>query len=615
MNQEKGTKIIALAGNPNVGKSTLFNGLTGRNQHTGNWPGKTVAKAEGYCSTTTKSYLFVDLPGTYSLAANSPEEEIARDFICSGRQDAVIVVCDALCLERSLNLVLQTMEICSNVIVCVNLMDEARKKHVGIDLFKLEKLLKVPVIGTSAHDKKSIQGLLGFLDGILDKPRDSFEKTFYAESVEQRIAYAEQIAKEVIVTDNKEKFARDQKIDELLTSRKTGYPMMIGMLALVFWITIVGANYPSKVLWNLMFKGQGWISDFLCWVHIPMWFHDMLIFGVYRVLAWVVSVMLPPMAIFFPLFTLLEDAGFLPRIAYNMDGILNKCKACGKQALTMAMGFGCNAVGVSGCRIIDSPRERMIAILTNSFVPCNGRFPALIAVITMFFVGNAFGKGISTIISALVLTAVIVFAIGVTFLISKILSETLLKGVPSSFTLELPPYRKPQIGNVIIRSVFDRTLFVLGRAVVIAAPAGAVIWMMANVQIGDMSLLNHCAGFLNPLAKAMGLDGVILMAFILGLPANEIVLPIVIMGYMAQGTIVEMENLAQIRLLLTAHGWTIQTAASFLLFSLMHWPCSTTLLTIKKETGSVRWMAAGFLIPAVTGIIICIVFTAIFNVL
>ena len=374
----------------------------------------------------------------------------------------------------------------------------------------------------------------------------------------------------------------DRRLDRIFTSRWSGYPVMIGLLAVVFWLTITGANYPSQLLSEGLFWVQDRLTELFQYLHAPDWLHGALILGVYRVLAWVVSVMLPPMAIFFPLFTLLEDAGYLPRIAYNLDKPFKRCCACGKQALTMCMGFGCNAAGVIGCRIIDSPRERLLAILTNNFVPCNGRFPTLIAVLTMFFVGTA-GGFFDSVLSALLLTCAIVLGVVMTLLITRILSKTVLKGMPSSFTLELPPYRKPQIGKVIVRSIFDRTLFVLGRAVCVAAPAGLLIWLMANVTVGDATILNHCADFLDPFGKLMGLDGVILLAFILGLPANEIVVPIIIMTYMAQGSILELSDLEAMRALFVDHGWTWITAISMMLFSLMHWPCSTTLITIKRR--------------------------------
>ncbi|MEG1846671.1 MAG: nucleoside recognition domain-containing protein, partial [Oscillospiraceae bacterium] len=345
-------------------------------------------------------------------------------------------------------------------------------------------------------------------------------------------------------------------------------------------------------------------------IGVSPWLRDMLILGVFRVLAWVVSVMLPPMAIFFPMFTLLEDFGYLPRVAFNLDHHFRKAGTCGKQALTMCMGIGCNAVGITGARIIDSPRERLIAIITNNFMPCNGRFPTIISIITMFFIGgniSFFGSLYSTAI----LTFAIIFSVFITFQISKLLSKTLLKGVNSSFTLELPPYRKPQMGKVIVRSMLDRTIFVLGRAVVVAAPAGLIIWLLANISIGDASLLTHICEFLNPFAKLLGMDGVILTAFILGFPANEIVFPIIIMAYMATGNIMEFETLSELKMLLLSNGWTLATAISVILFSLMHWPCSTSLLTIKKETGSIKWTAVSFLVPTITGMAICFLFNLI----
>ena len=397
--------------------------------------------------------------------------------------------------------------------------------------------------------------------------------------------------------------------DRLLTGRLVGIPLMLVLLLCVLWLTIYGANYPSELLSNLLFGLEEPLARTLSGF-LPTGVVHLLVWGVYRVLAWVVSVMLPPMAIFFPLFTLLEDAGYLPRVAFNLDAGFKKCCACGKQALTMCMGIGCNAAGVIGCRIIDSPRERMIAVLTNSFVPCNGRFPMLISIITMFFIAGT-GSITASLVSAAMLTAVILLGVMMTFAVSWLLSKTLLKGLPSSFTLELPAYRRPQIGQVIIRSVFDRTLFVLGRAVTVAAPAGLIIYVMANCTVGNVTLLAHCASFLDPFARCIGIDGVILMAFILGFPANEIVIPIVIMAYMSTGTLTELGSLENLRTLLVNNGWTWLTAACTMLFSLMHWPCSTTLLSIKKETGSWRWTAVGFLLPTLSGIVICFLLTSI----
>ena len=681
-------KVIALAGNPNVGKSTVFNSLTGMNQHTGNWPGKTVTTAQGYCQSKNNSYIFVDIPGTYSLMANSAEEEVAINFICFSNPDATVVVCDATCIERNLNLVLQTMEISRNVIVCVNLMDEAKRKNIKIDLAELSKRLGVPVVGTSAHKKKNLDVLLKTIDCSIEKPSSSSPlKVKYIKPIEDAISIIEPVLKEkvndkidsrwlslrlldydetiisdvsaylkwnpvedddvkaildsakliltkagITESDLKDKIVAglvltaegicngviscdnnynnfDRKLDRVLTGKYVGYPVMIALLLFIFWLTIVGANYPSQFLSDILFYFQDKLSELFYRLSAPDWLHGVLVLGIYRVLAWVVSVMLPPMAIFFPLFTILEDSGYLPRIAYNLDNAFKKCSACGKQALTMCMGFGCNAAGVVGCRIIDSPRERLIAMLTNNFVPCNGRFPTIIAIITMFFIHETKGA-FTSVISAIFLTMVILLGVFMTFLMSKILSETLLKGEASSFTLELPPYRMPQIGKVIVRSIFDRTLFVLGRAISVAAPAGLIIWLMANIKFDGISVLSYCAGFFDPFAKLLGLDGVILMAFILGIPANEIVVPVMIMAYMAQGSIMELDTVA-LKQLLIDNGWTWLTAACTILFSLIHWPCSTTLISIQKESGSIKWTIAAFLIPTVSGMIICFAFASI----
>lgn len=680
--------MIALAGNPNVGKSTVFNALTGMNQHTGNWPGKTVSSAQGHCTHNGREYLLVDIPGTYSLMAHSAEEEVARDFICFGQDgrapDAVVVVCDATCLERNLNLVLQTLEITANVVVCVNLMDEARKRGVQVDLPRLSAALGVPVVGTSARSEKGLDALMDAVEKSTSSLPVRRHSLRYGDAVEEAVRIAEPAVSRVVDGEQRSRWVtlqlllgdksladaietffgvplhrqegiataleearqslwnhgihaeklqdevvsaimsraekicrhvvssrencndRDRKLDRILTSKRTGIPLMLLLLLGVFWLTITGANYPSQWLADGLFWIQDRLTEVFQAAGAPEWLHGALVLGVYRVLAWVVSVMLPPMAIFFPLFTLLEDFGYLPRVAFNLDKYFKKACACGKQALTMCMGFGCNAAGVVGCRIIDSPRERLIATITNVFVPCNGRFPTLIAILTMFFIGTAGGFG-SSVLSALGLTIIIVFGVMMTLLISKILSKTILKGMPSSFTLELPPYRRPQIGKVIVRSVFDRTLFVLGRAAAVAAPAGLIIWLLANITVGDISVLQHCADFLDPFGRLLGMDGVILMAFILGFPANEIVVPIIIMTYMATGTLTDMSNLAELHTLLTNNGWTWLTAVCTILFSLMHWPCSTTCVTIRKETQSIKWTAVSFLVPTIAGMLICFV--------
>ncbi|WP_462259149.1 ferrous iron transport protein B [Vagococcus teuberi] len=611
--------VITLAGNPNVGKSSVFNELTGLRQHTGNWPGKTVDLAQGRTEFEGQGFILVDLPGTYSLSAHSAEEEVARDFIQSNESQATITVCDATSLERNLNLVLQIMQLTPNVIVCVNLLDEAKKKKIHINLEKLQELLGVPVVGTSAVKKQGLDTLMKKTKGVIDGEITS--NPFMMEALQQIHADKETetlaivdrasvIAKEVTIFEDKNFDLKDQKLDKLLTQKSTGIPIMILLLMLIFWFTIEGADGPSDFLADNFDKFGNWLMAITTSWGVPHIIRDVLINGVYKVLSTVVAVMLPPMAIFFPLFTLLEDFGYLPRVAFNLDKHFQKAGACGKQALTMCMGFGCNAAGVVGARIIDSPRERLIAIITNNFVPCNGRFPILITVITVFFTGGAVGL-LGSIQSAVFLTGIILLGVFTTIMVSRLLSKTVLKGIPSSFTLELPPYRKPQVGQVIVRSIFDRTLFVLWRAIIVAAPAGLVIWVLANVSIGDQSILQSVTEFIDPFARLMGLDGTILMAFILGLPANEIVIPIMIMGYMATSTITDFSSLDQFRQLLLSNGWTWLTAMNVILFTLYHWPCSTTLLTIYKETKSKKWTFASFIIPTIIGVGMTMLTTAI----
>ena len=587
------------------------------------------------------------------------------------------------------------MEITDNVILCVNLLDEAKKKHITIDLDLLSDMLGIPVVGTIARKKSSLNNLLDTTyricqKSISSKPKkvyynsnieacitklESTLKQFYnfpynlyrwislkllendtdiISSVEKHLdvdfskntklkelleslqdilnnshiyktnfrdiitssimKQAENICKKVCSFNDKNYSSRDRKIDKILTSKTFGIPIMIIFLGIIFWITIVGANYPSQLLFSFFGYIQENLLNFANFINCPVWLSDMLILGVYRTLTWIISVMLPPMAIFFPLFTILEDLGYLPRIAFNLDGFFKKCCCSGKQMITMCMGFGCNAAGVTGCRIIDSPREKLIAILTNNFVPCNGRFPFLITVATIFIAGSIQGFS-GSIISTIAVLFVILLGIFMTLIVSKILSKTLLKGMPSSFVLELPPYRKPQFGKIFIRSIFDRTLFVLGRAICVAAPAGLVIWIFANVCIGGDSLLNIVANFLNPFASLIGLDGYILTAFIFGIPANEIVLPIILMCYLGNGTLVNLDDTFAIGNILVQNGWTILTAINVMIFTCLHFPCTTTLLTIKKETGSLKWTVISFLIPTVCGIFLCMFTTLIYNIL
>ncbi len=595
--------VVALAGNPNVGKSTVFNAMTGLHQHTGNWAGKTVANAQGYAAYGQQGYVMVDIPGCYSLHTRSAEEDAAREFIRSGVADVVAVVCDAVCLERNMELALQIMELTDKVVICVNLMDEAAKKKIRIDLKGLQDRLGVPVIGTSAREGIGIQALYQAINEAAARQKSGNGEYSSPQGTDRAGA----VCRGLIKYEDSSYLAADRKKDRIFTGKITAVPIMFLLLLGTFWLTMIGANYPSELLRNLFAFLEGKLMDGLLRIRVPAPLREMLVYGVYRVVAWIAAVMLPPMAIFFPLFTVMEDSGYLPRVAFNLDKCFRKCNACGKQSLTMCMAFGCNAAGVTGCRIIDSPRERLIAIITNSFVPCNGRFPALIAIISMFFIGGEAGVG-KSFLSALVLAGFIVLGVGMTFFVSWFLSVTMLKGMPSFFALELPPYRRPQIGRIAVRSVCDRTIFVLGRAMAAAAPAGLIIWLMANCRVGNMTVLSYLAGVLNPIARMMGLDGVILLAFILGMPANEIVVPIIIMAYLSKGTLTDIGDYNILKQLLTDNGWTWVTAVSTMLFSLFHWPCATACMTIRKETGSLKWTLAAILIPTLLGVIVCMVF-------
>lgn len=662
MGEEK-RPCIALAGNPNTGKSTLFNALTGLKQHTGNWSGKTVGRAEGRFWLGEKEAVLVDLPGIYSLFSAGAEEACARDFLAFGDADAVAVVVDASALERHLPLALQVMELMPRCVLCLNLADEAEKKGISIDDKKLSALTGVPVVKTAARTGRGLSDLTAALEKVMEQephvrhtpfhkalPEDFIKLLAEGENLlpesknrpllldflwqKEEDVLSEEVGEELrqwrtkcngyfaeeeealavyrkerslcfqkraetltaaVCKKNEGKGDTTAQMDKLFLRKRTGVPLMLLLLALVFWITAVGANVPSQMLMSVFTKLGATCRSAL--ESSPVWLESLLMDGMFLTVSWVVSVMLPPMAIFFPMFTLLEDCGLLPRIAFQLDGLFRRAGAHGKQALTLCMGFGCNAAGVTACRIIDSPRERLIAILTNNFVPCNGRFPTILLLIAVFLsVGKPWMSGFA-------LFVVIGLSVGMTLLVSFFLSRTVLKGMPSAFVLELPPFRRPQIGQVLVRSLLDRTIFVLGRAITAAAPAGAVIWTLQRIPVGDGTLLTQIALFLEPLGGLMGLSGPILLAFLLGLPANEIVLPILLMFYSQSGMLVEGGS--QTGAMLAANGWTWTTAVCAILFSLNHFPCATTLLTIRKETGSCKWTAISFLLPTVIGICLC----------
>jgi ferrous iron transport protein B len=729
--------LVALAGNPNTGKSTVFNELTGLRQHTGNWPGKTVARAEGTYEYEKQRYKLVDLPGTYSLQAGSPDEEVARDFVLFGQPDVTVVVVDATRLERNLNLVLQILEITDRVVVCLNLIDEARRHGIAIDERKLEAELGVPVIPTVARSGTGIPELRAAIQQVASGEIETnpYRVTDYPAEVESTVArltpiveetfpdlpnarwvalrllnkderveeavrsgeigristdeaaravglstgrggtrteaetvrhatagslaladspvepvavgerilaqtarlrwqlspdfqdaltsrfygVAEEIAARTSATGlRKTKFNLDRTLDRIFTDRWLGFPVMLLLLALVFWITVSGANVPSAMLATLLIDtAHPMLKEFGAAISMPGWLSGLLFDGIYLATAWVVSVMLPPMAIFFPLFTLLEDFGYLPRVAFNLDSMFRKAGAHGKQALTMCMGFGCNAAGVVSTRVIDSPRERLIAIITNNFSLCNGRWPTQILIATIF-IGALVPAYWAGLVAATAVVGVALLGIFAMFITSWFLSRTMLRGEATSFSLELPPYRPPRLLQTLYTSVIDRTLIVLWRAIVFAAPAGAVIWLIANVSVGGASLAEHFITWADPFGILIGLNGVILLAYIVAIPANEIVIPTVLMltvlttaAFMGQGAgagvMFELDSAADVGEMLRIAGWTTLTGVNLMLFSLLHNPCSTTLYTIYRETGSVRWTAVSALLPLVMGFAVCFV--------
>lgn len=687
------SKNINLVGNPNVGKSTVFNALTGLKQHTGNWSGKTVESASGNFFANGIKYEIFDLPGTYSITSVSPDEKSAEDRICFSNADLTVIVTDATCLERNLNFALRLLEASDNVLLCVNLIDEAKANGISVDIEKLSETMKIPVIGICAKKHKDIQKLKEAIAYASQNPASSAVNVTYPQKIENAIntlceftlsLYADisphlarfiaiklldnpLVGKKILfkkihnpetrvqITSKSEELLSNLKAigiypinirdgiaescvklsnyifdkcvtksnnkklcgntaDKILTSKITGIPIMLLFLCGILWLTLCGANYPSQFLSNAFSTLGEHLKLLLSHTSIPDFLCNILVDGIYGTTTWVMAVMLPPMVIFFPLFTVLEDLGFLPRIAFNLDRCFKAANSCGKQALTMCMGLGCNAVGVSGCRIISSESERRAAIITNTFMPCNGRF-GMLTILSGIFIGGCFDNKLSSFASAAFVLLLIIIGTLTTLFVTFLLTKFVFKNKKGSFVLELPPYRRPQLIKVLTRSLLDRTIIILGRAISVAAPAGALIWLLASLNINGLSPLYICTDFLDPFARLIGLDGVILFSFILAMPANEIVLPIILMCYMSTNKMIDFSTVTALGELLRNNGWTMLTAINVMLFSLLHFPCATTLKTIKAETKSTKMMILAFIIPTICGICVCFLTTVAYRIL
>lgn len=581
MTCEKKPIVTAFTGNPNVGKSTIFNRLTGLKQHTGNWPGKTVELVSGKYSHNGRSVTVIDLPGTYGMSAASEDEKVAAEYIRSGKADCIVAVCDGNCLARSLMLVLQVLSMHKRVVVCVNLMDEARRKGIRIDKNKLEERLQAPVVFTSAGTGEGVKELTDMIEQVAQGPAQ-----LRILSEQDPVLLARQIALECSIAEKEEHKHFRRRLDGLLVSRRFGIPLLLLVLLFIVWLTVWGANGISAVLeWMFSIayhRLMEWTAAF------PPWLQGVLVDGMFATAGRVICVMLPPMAIFFPMFTLLEDLGYLPRMALLLDPYMSRCGGCGRQALTLCMGLGCNAVGIMGCRILSSPRQRTTAMLTNAFIPCNGRFPSLILLGSLLFPDAG---------AALIVAGCVALGVTGAMAVSGFLNKTVYPAEKTTFLMEIPPFRRPRLDQILIRSLLDRTMAIAGRAVVIAAPAGMLLWLLANT--GLMQMLCHV---LEPVGVLLGMNGMILTAFIFCIPANELLIPVLLM-LLTGSTALQTDTGMGMTVLQEA--LSLKTAVCMMVFTLFHWPCATALMTVYRESRSVIKTAAAFILPTAVGMLIC----------